>query len=613
MRNAFKYLSQHCSTTPKDVDRLIISAFLEINKLKLLHNDFIKEYLILKNETEEYTKLVEFISIINAVKEHFGFEELVELFEFVISPADRIVNGAIYTPLNIREYIVNETIGKRIEINEQFKISDIACGCGGFLLNAAIELKRKTNKSYANIFRNHIFGLDIQEYSINRTKLLLSILALCAGEDEEVYEFNLFQGDSLDFNWTTKVNLFNGFDVIIGNPPYVCGRNLELETKEKLKNWEVCKSGNSDLYIPFFQIAIENLSLNGILGFITMNSFFKSLNGRSLRDYFQIKSLAFSIIDFGAEQVFKSKNTYTCICFIENRTQKFISYTSAESIKLKNKHHFKKVNYNELDSKKGWNLKDNKSITKIESTGIPFGELYQTRHGIATLKNDIYIFRPVDEDENFFYLQNGSLHRIEKGICRDIVNSNKLSREINLNSLKEKVIFPYDNQEKPKLLVEELIRDKYPEAYKYFQNKRKVLDQRDKGNGNYENWFAFGRTQSLEKIKNKMFFPKYSDRSPNFIINSDDDLLFYNGLAVVGSSQEEMEIVKKVMGSSVFWYYIKTTSKPYSSNYYSLNGNYIRNFGVCELNDVEKEFVLRENDNKILDHFFEDKYEILIR
>lgn len=429
----------------------------------------------------------------------------------------------------------------------------------------------------------------------------------------EVYEFNLFQGDSLDFNWSTKVELFNGFDVILGNPPYVCARNLELETKEKLKNWEVCKSGNSDLYIPFFQIAIENLSLNGTLGFITMNSFFKSLNGRSLRDYFQRKSLAFSIIDFGSEQVFKSKNTYTCICFIENRIQNFVSYASTESTKLDSKHSFKKVNYNSLNSKKGWNLKDNKSISKIESTGIPFGELYQTRHGIATLKNEIYIFRPVNEDENFFYLQNGSLYKIEKGICKDIVNSNKLSREVTLNTLKEKVIFPYDHQEKPKLLTEELIRNKYPEAYKYFQNKRKILELRDKGTGNYENWFAFGRTQSLEKIKNKMFFPKYSDRSPNFIINTDDDLLFYNGLAVVGSSPEDMEIVKKVMGSSVFWYYIKTTSKPYSSNYYSLNGNYIRNFGICDLNEEEKKFVLRENDNKTLNEFFENKYEILVK
>ena len=485
-------------------------------------------------------------------------------------------------------------------------------GCGGFLFNASIELKKRTGKNFSEIFRNHVFGLDIQEYSVNRTKLLLSLLALQSGEDIEEFQFNLFQGDSLDFDWTTAIDDFNGFSIILGNPPYVCARNLDKETKEKLKNWAVCQSGNSDLYIPFFQIAIENLAENGTLGFITMNSFFKSLNGRALRDYFQRKGLAISIIDFGSEQIFKSKNTYTCICFIENKEQQFISYTESASKKLTGKLSFKKINYNVLDSKKGWNLKDNKIISKIESTGIPFGELYQTRHGIATLKNDIYIFRPVDEDENFFYLQNGSLYKIEKGICKDIVNSNKLSREVSLNTLKEKVIFPYDQHEKPKLLDEKLMQGSFPEAYKYLQNKRKILAERDKGKGNYENWFAFGRTQSLEKIKNKMFFPKYSDRTPSFIINSDDDLLFYNGLAIVGSSETEMEILKKIMESSIFWYYIKTTSKPYSSDYYSLNGNYIKNFGICELTDKEKKFLIEETAQNILNEFFEDKYELKV-
>ena len=611
MRNAFKYLSQY-STTPKDVDRLIISAFLEINELKLRKNKLLKSYSINSKIKEEYSSLLEFLSAIYSDTKAFGFEELIELFEFVISPADRIINGAIYTPQKIREFIVEEAFKKIKSINNSIKISDIAMGCGGFLFNASIELKKRTGKTYAEIFRNHIFGLDIQEYSVNRTKLLLSLLALQSGEDIEEFQFNLFQGDSLVFDWTTAIDVFNGFSIILGNPPYVCARNLDKETKEKLKDWEVCQSGNSDLYIPFFQIAIENLAENGTLGFITMNSFFKSLNGRALRDYFQRKELAISIIDFGSEQVFKSKNTYTCICFIENKQQQFISYTESKTKQLAVKLSFKKIKYNILDSKKGWNLKDNKTISKIESTGIPFGELYQTRHGIATLKNDIYIFRPVDEDENFFYLQNGSLYKIEKGICKDIVNSNKLSREVSLNNLKEKVIFPYDQQEKPKLLDENLIEESFPEAYKYLQNKRKILGERDKGNGNYENWFAFGRTQSLEKIKNKMFFPKYSDRTPNFIINSDDDLLFYNGLAVVGSSETEMEIIKKIMESNIFWYYIKTTSKPYSSDYYSLNGNYIKNFGVCELTEKERKFLIKETDQDILNEFFEDKYELKV-
>jgi methylase of polypeptide subunit release factors len=611
MRNAFKYLSLY-STTPKDVDRLIISAFLEINELKLRKNKLLKSYSINSKIKEEYSSLLEFLSAIYSDTKAFGFEELIELFEFVISPADRIINGAIYTPQKIREFIVEEAFKKIKSINNSIKISDIAMGCGGFLFNASIELKKRTGKTYAEIFRNHIFGLDIQEYSVNRTKLLLSLLALQSGEDIEEFQFNLFQGDSLVFDWTTAIDVFNGFSIILGNPPYVCARNLDKETKEKLKDWEVCQSGNSDLYIPFFQIAIENLAENGTLGFITMNSFFKSLNGRALRDYFQRKELAISIIDFGSEQVFKSKNTYTCICFIENKQQQFISYTESKTKQLAVKLSFKKIKYNILDSKKGWNLKDNKTISKIESTGIPFGELYQTRHGIATLKNDIYIFRPVDEDENFFYLQNGSLYKIEKGICKDIVNSNKLSREVSLNNLKEKVIFPYDQQEKPKLLDENLMEESFPEAYKYLQNKRKILGERDKGNGNYENWFAFGRTQSLEKIKNKMFFPKYSDRTPNFIINSDDDLLFYNGLAVVGSSETEMEIIKKIMESNIFWYYIKTTSKPYSSNYYSLNGNYIKNFGVCELTEKERKFLIKETDQDILNEFFEDKYELKV-
>ncbi len=611
MRNAFKYLSQY-STTPKDVDRLIISAFLEINKFNLKRNNLLKSYFINSKSKEEYSSLLEFVSAIYVDTKAFGFEELIELFEFVISPADRIINGAIYTPQNIRTFIVSEAFKKINAIDYSIKLSDIAMGCGGFLFNASIELKKRTGKTYSEIFRNHVFGLDIQEYSVNRTKLLLSLLALQSGEDIEEFQFNLFQGDSLDFDWTTAIDDFNGFSIILGNPPYVCARNLDKETKEKLKNWAVCQSGNSDLYIPFFQIAIENLAENGTLGFITMNSFFKSLNGRALRDYFQRKGLAISIIDFGSEQIFKSKNTYTCICFIENKEQQFISYTESASKKLTGKLSFKKINYNVLDSKKGWNLKDNKIISKIESTGIPFGELYQTRHGIATLKNDIYIFRPVDEDENFFYLQNGSLYKIEKGICKDIVNSNKLSREVSLNTLKEKVIFPYDQHEKPKLLDEKLMQGSFPEAYKYLQNKRKILAERDKGKGNYENWFAFGRTQSLEKIKNKMFFPKYSDRTPSFIINSDDDLLFYNGLAIVGSSETEMEILKKIMESSIFWYYIKTTSKPYSSDYYSLNGNYIKNFGICELTDKEKKFLIEETAQNILNEFFEDKYELKV-
>src|SRR5690554_1831171 len=169
MRNAFKYLSQF-STTPKDVDRLIISAFLEINKLELKKNKLLKSYTISSKSKKEYSSLLEFVSAIYLDIKVFGFEELIELFEFVISPADRIINGAIYTPQKIRTFIVEEAFKKINTIDNSLKISDIAMGCGGFLFNASIELKKRTGKTYSKIFRNHIFGLDIQEYSVNRSE-----------------------------------------------------------------------------------------------------------------------------------------------------------------------------------------------------------------------------------------------------------------------------------------------------------------------------------------------------------------------------------------------------------------------------------------------------------
>jgi methylase of polypeptide subunit release factors len=612
-QQVFKYLSQ-CSTQPNEVDRLIISAFLHKNKIAVKKNGFLKSFMIQENDKEEYSTLQKFISLIEKEIPKFEFEELIELFEFVVSPADRIINGAIYTPLNIREFIVKQSFHSKNVSLTTYKIADIACGCGGFLFNASKQLKKQVDKTYAEIFRTQIFGLDIQSYSITRTKLLLSVLALSEGEDKKEFHFNLFVGDALGFEWKNHLKRFSGFDIILGNPPYVCARNLSDEIKLSLKHWSVCRSGNPDLYIPFFQIGVENLAKNGALGFITMNSFFKSLNGRALREYFQQKFIKFKIIDFGTKQIFKSKNTYTCICLIENTNQDFIKYYRCESNELpQQERFFDRISYASLDSKTGWNLQDNEIISKIESTGFAFGDLYKTRHGIATLKNDIYIFNPVKEDKDYYYLQNGNLYKIEKGICKDIVNANKLSRAVSLKNLKEKIIFPYDNEIKPKLLSETYIKENFPKAYKYLQNKRKILADRDKGKGEYENWFAFGRTQSLEKIKNKLFFPKMSDRTPSYIINSDDSLLFYNGQAIIGHSENEMLLIKKIMESRLFWYYIKTTSKPYTSNYYSLNGNYIRNFGICQLDNDELDFVLNEHDRNVLDTFFESKYDIDLR
>ena len=153
MRNqVFKYLSQ-CSTQPNEVDRLIISAFLQKNKITVRKNEFLKSFTIHENEKNEYSTLQKFISLIEKEIPKFDFEELIELFEFVVSPADRIINGAIYTPLNIREFIIKQSFHSKRDSLTTSKVADIACGCGGFLFNAAKQLKKQTNKTYYENFR----------------------------------------------------------------------------------------------------------------------------------------------------------------------------------------------------------------------------------------------------------------------------------------------------------------------------------------------------------------------------------------------------------------------------------------------------------------------------
>lgn len=609
-QRVFKYLSEY-NSKPIKVDRLIISAFIKANKISVLKNKFVKQYLILPSKKVAFRKVEEFTKLIIEENETFNFEDLIELFEFVISPSDRIVNGAIYTPSEIREYIVAQTFRNQRNGFNEITVADIACGCSGFLYTAAKELKKRTRNSYQYIFKNQIFGLDIQDYSVTRSKLLLSLLALSEREDVEKFHFNIYQGDALLFDWQEQISNFGGFQIVVGNPPYVCARNLDDGVKESLKNWSVCKSGNPDLYIPFFQIGYENLSANGILGFITMNTFFKSLNGRALRKYFEDNNTSIKIIDFGTNQIFKSKFTYTCICFLGKEEQNFIEYyKSVEKELPTRRNQYSRINYRNLNAKDGWNLNNNSLISRIEAIGKSFGERYKTRHGIATLKNDIYIFKPVKEDDDFYYLQNGNLFPIEKGICKDILNSNKLSREIDFEDVKEKVLFPYNADIKPKALDERCLREQYPKAFQYLKHKRSILAERDKGKGKYEKWFAFGRTQSLEKVSNKLFFPKFSDRIPSYLISNDDDLLFYNGQAVVGHSDEEMQLIKRIMESRLFWYYIKTTSKPYSSAYYSLNGTYIKNFGIPDFTENDIDFLINEPNQNIVDAFLEDYYNV---
>ena len=206
-RDVYDYLSRFSKST-KEVDELIVSAFLEIGGFSTPANTFLKDYDI-RDSLPKKANLKHFIEQIKKKRKKLIIEDLIELFEFVISPADKEVNGAVYTPKNIRSTIIEQTL-TRLE-KQGFEISaaifgDIACGCGGFFYTVAEVLHQRCKKPFSEVFRDNIVGLDIEEYSIIRTKLLLSILALINGEDQAEYDWNLFVGDALQFNWKKRMS-----------------------------------------------------------------------------------------------------------------------------------------------------------------------------------------------------------------------------------------------------------------------------------------------------------------------------------------------------------------------------------------------------------------------
>jgi len=607
-KNIFRYLHDKCIFHTEHVNRIIVNSFLRYNRITVEENTLITDYLIINDEDSDNDHIDNIIAVVEKHSTSFSLEDLIQFFEFVISPAERRITGAVYTPQNIRQFIVEKAFLHNKKCFSSLTVADISCGCAAFLWDSARYIKSATNFSFKQIFKNNIFGLDIEEYSVKRAKILLSLAAILHGEDDD-FDFNILQDNALTYQWGEYIYDFHGFDIILGNPPYVCSRHLSDETKSILVSFDICRVGHPDLYIPFFQVGLENLAVDGILGLITMNSFFKSLNSRALRKYFHAKSLDFKIIDFGSEQVFKSKNVYTCICLIANTESNNIHYATVMSSTLSSCDiEYEQIPYSSLSEYHGWNLKNNHIIAQIEAIGNRFGNTYKTSHGLATLKNEIYIFSPESEDEFYYYMHSDREYKIEKRICRDVVNSNKLSRKFSFEQLKEKLIFPYTDEQKPVLLEENYFKNIFPHAYNYLTCKRDVLAMRDKGNGVYAQWYAFGRTQALEKRKYKLFFPKYSDNIPYYLLNSDEATYFYNGQAVIGDNIEDLMVVKKLMESKVFWFYIKTTSKPYSSSYFSLNGTYINNFGVCDLTTEERAYVLTENDKSRLDSFFDEKY-----
>ncbi|HQR81445.1 MAG TPA: N-6 DNA methylase, partial [Thiotrichales bacterium] len=293
----------------------------------------------------------------------------------------RKLHGVVYTPDHITAFIVEHTLGaycqnefnnllrqyasqvteeaitwkkgKQTDLQfwyawqerlKQIKVVDPACGSGAFLVAAFDYLHgeyRRTNEAIATItgqagvfdlnkevLNNNLFGVDINPESIEITKLSLWLKTAEYGKPLTSLDSNLKAGNSLGmtepvtgdtFCWHTAfADIFatGGFDVVLGNPPYV-----RQERFSALKPWLEAQyavyHGVADLYAYFFELGARLLKPNGMMGYISSSTFFKTGSGEPLRQFLRSHTCLKTIVDFGDLQIFEGVTTYPAIVILQ--------------------------------------------------------------------------------------------------------------------------------------------------------------------------------------------------------------------------------------------------------------------------------------------------------
>ncbi len=542
-------------------------------------------------------------------------------------------HGVVYTPDNITQFIVVNTLGTHIEelFEELFedygkykkdgsiqwkkgsktelrfwyawqdkihdiKIVDPACGSGAFLVAAFDYIYseyEKVNEKIAEltgqrsildlnkeILNNNLYGVDINEESIEITKLSLWLKTAERGKPLESLDSNFIAGNSLGFDEPAPDSTFywkdafkeifenGGFDVVLGNPPYV---RMELlkDIKPWLKKTYKVVSDRLDLFGYFFELGCNLLKIDGRLAYISSSTFLKTASGKELRKYLSGKTTIEKIIDFGELQVFEGVTTYPAILVVKNRKPNEVYKTQVlklrekipDNLQLSFSQNMAAMSSSQLNEK-GWELKDdllNDLHEKIISDSRSLKEIYGSPcRGIVTGLNDAFVINQTTHD------------RILKGDPK--------SSELLKPFLEGKDLKKWHCQSRnmyliyiPKGLVD---IDNYPAIKNWLLPFKDRLEKRV----TKQEWYELQQAQLAYKSYFENPKIQYGHFSPEPLFHYNTNGAYSNDKSYIIPTDDLF--LYGLLNSNVYWYLIKSMCPFVRGGYYEVRAQYIETLPI---------------------------------
>ena len=518
--------------------------------------------------------------------------------------------------------LFSENYKKRIDFWKRYKeaiknikILDPACGSGAFLITAFEFLLKQTNEidkklldltgeqdlfsdTTRYILENNIFGVDLNRESVEITKLSLWLKSANKNKTLTTLENNIKCGNSLIkdkeiakdfvFDWEKEfpeVFKNGGFDIVIGNPPYVRQETIK-EIKPYLEQNYKVYTGVADLYCYFYELGYNLLKDNGYLGFITSNKWFRAKYGEKLREFLLSNTEFYNIVDYNGTKVFEGATVDSNILiFKKNRVKNSIfSLQIADTIPIEYEQ--------EKLSKESFifiNQKEDSIKEKIERIGKPLKEWdININRGITTGLNDAFIIDKETKDK--LLEEDYKNSEIIKPLLRG-----KDIEKYNINYADFYLI----NSHNGKAGKGAIDIENYPQIKKWLERFEPKLSKRaDKG----KTPFNLRNCAYLKEFEKEKIVWQRVTKENTFAL-AEKDTFILDSMAFLSNIEKEKKYLLGILNSKLIYFYLNQYTHKYGNNGFLLSNQYVEKLPIKPYNnEIELENkvdLILENNKKL--------------